>query len=335
MEKLLTIIIPTYNMEKYLNQCLDSLLTEKARDLLDILVVIDGSKDRSSEIAHGYADKYPETVRVIDKENGNYGSCINRGIIEGRGKYVKILDADDRYDIAVLDDYLDALAKVDVDLFLSDTLQVTEDGETVKEIRLPMPAGEILSFDDYSKVDELPMHSIAYRLENVRKLGYRQTEGISYTDTEWAFFPMQAVKTCCYFPKPLYRYLIGRAGQTMAPEVYKRGRSQELIITKRMVEFWDVLPVEGRAYFDQYLLHRLRRIYMQNMVRNEDGDNEFLIEMDKFIKDHSTRLYELLDECLYGRREKIPFIREWRKKYKPSLKFRLCVMFHKIMGKQK
>ena len=335
MEKLLTIIIPTYNMEKYLNQCLDSLLTEKAQDLLDILVVIDGCKDRSSEIAHGYADKYPETVRVIDKENGNYGSCINRGIIEGRGKYVKILDADDRYDITVLDDYLDALTKVDVDLFLSDTLQVTEDGETVKEIRLPMPAGEILSFDDYSKVDELPMHSIAYRLENVRKLGYRQTEGISYTDTEWAFFPMQAVKTCCYFPKPLYRYLIGRAGQTMAPEVYKRGRSQELIITKRMVEFWDVLPVEGRAYFDQYLLHRLRRIYMQNMVRNEDGDNEFLIEMDKFIKDHSTRLYELLDECLYGRREKIPFIREWRKKYKPSLKFRLCVMFHKIMGKQK
>lgn len=335
MEKLLTIIIPTYNMEKYLNQCLDSLLTEKARDLLDILVVIDGSKDRSSEIAHGYADKYPETVRVIDKENGNYGSCINRGIIEGRGKYVKILDADDRYDITVLDDYLDALAKVDVDLFLSDTLQVTEDGDTVKEILFSMPAGETLKFDDYCNVDELPMHSIAYRLENVRKLGYRQTEGISYTDTEWAFFPMQAVKTCCYFPKPLYRYLIGRAGQTMAPEVYKRGRSQELIITKRMVEFWDVLPVEGRAYFDQYLLHRLRRIYMQNMVRNEDGDNEFLIEMDKFIKDHSTRLYELLDECLYGRREKIPFIREWRKKYKPSLKFRLCVMFHKIMGKQK
>ena len=335
MEKLLTIIIPTYNMEKYLNQCLDSLLTEKAQGLLDILVVIDGSKDRSSEIAHGYADRYPETVRVIDKENGNYGSCINRGIVEGRGKYVKILDADDRYDIAVLDDYLEALAKVDVDLFLSDTLQVTEDGETVKEIRFSMPAGEILNFEGYCKVDELPMHSIAYKLENVRKLGYRQTEGISYTDTEWAFFPMQAVKTCCYFPKPLYRYLIGRVGQTMAPEVYKRGRSQELVITKRMVEFWDALPEEGRGYFDQYLLHRLRRIYMQNLVRNEEGDNDFLIEMDKFIREHSGRLYGLLDACLYGRREKIPFIREWRRNYKPSLKFRLCVKLHRLLGDQK
>ena len=335
MEKLLTIIIPTYNMEKYLNQCLDSLLTEKAQGLLDILVVIDGSKDRSSEIAHGYADRYPETVRVIDKENGNYGSCINRGIVEGRGKYVKILDADDRYDIAVLDDYLEALAKVDVDLFLSDTLQVTEDGETVKKIRFSMPAGEILNFEGYCKVDELPMHSIAYKLENIRKLGYRQTEGISYTDTEWAFFPMQAVKTCCYFPKPLYRYLIGRVGQTMAPEVYKRGRSQELVITKRMVEFWDALPEEGRGYFDQYLLHRLRRIYMQNMVRNEEGDNDFLIEMDKFIKEHSGKLYGLLDACLYGRREKIPFIREWRRNYKPSLKFRLCVKLHRLLGDQK
>ncbi len=335
MEKLLTIIIPTYNMEKYLNQCLDSLLTEKAQGLLDILVVIDGSKDRSSEIAHGYADKYPETVRVIDKENGNYGSCINRGILEGRGKYVKILDADDRYDIAVLDDYLDALAKADVDLFLSDTLQVTEDGETVKEIRFSMPAGETLNFDDYCKVDELPMHSIAYKLENVRKLGYRQTEGISYTDTEWAFFPMQAVKTCCYFPKPLYRYLIGRAGQTMAPEVYRRGRSQELIITKRMVEFWDALPEEGRGYFDQYLVHRLRRIYMQNMVRGEEGDSEFLIEMDKFIESKSPRLYKVLEGCLYGKREKIPFIKEWRRNYKPSLKFRLCVKLHKLMGNQK
>lgn len=335
MEKLLTLIIPTYNMERYLKKCLDSLLVARNLDCLEVLVVNDGSKDASSAIAHEYSEKYPRSIRVIDKENGNYGSCINRGIVEGRGKYVKILDADDRYDIAVLDDYLDALAKVDVDLFLSDTLQVTEDGEIVKEIRFSMPAGETLNFDDYRKVDELPMHSIAYKLENVRKLGYRQTEGISYTDTEWAFFPMQAVKTCCYFPKPLYLYLIGRAGQTMAPEVYKRGRSQELIITKRMVEFWDALPEEGRGYFDQYLVHRLRRIYMQNMVRNEEGDNDFLIEMDKFIQEHSGKLYGLLDACLYGRRERIPFIREWRKNYKPSLKFRLCVKLHRLMGSQK
>lgn len=335
MDKLLTIIIPTYNMEAYLHQCLDSLLTEKSKPLLDILVINDGSKDKSSAIAHEYEAQYPETVRVIDKENGNYGSCINRGIDEGRGKYVKILDADDCYDKNVFDDYLESLSKVDVDLFLSDTLQVTSEGEVVKKIQFSMPTETVLNFADYCNVDELPMHSIAYKLENVRKLGYRQTEGISYTDTEWAFFPMRAVKTCSYFPKPLYRYLIGRVGQTMAPEVYKRGRSQELIISKRMIEFWDTLQDDERKYFDQYLIHRLRRIYLQNMVRNGDDDSDFLKSMDEIIENSSPRLYEILESCLYGKREKIPFIKEWRKNKKPSLKFRLCVFMHRILGNQK
>ena len=336
MEKLLTLIIPTYNMERYLKKCLDSLLVARNLDCLEVLVVNDGSKDASSAIAHEYSEKYPRSIRVIDKENGNYGSCINRGVAEGCGKYVKILDADDHFDTQVLDDVLEQMKTVDADLFLTDTVQIHEDGSFVLKNDFSIPPMQVVDFGGYTKVDELPMHSIAYKLENVRRLGYRQTEGISYTDTEWAFFPMEAVKTCFYFPKVLYRYLIGRAGQTMAPEVYKRGRSQELIITKRMVEFWDAhqeLPVQG--YFDQYLLHRLRRIYMQNMVRNEEGDNDFLIEMDKFIQEHSGKLYGLLDACLYGRREKIPFIREWRKNYKPSLKFRLCVKLHRLMGNQK
>ena len=100
MEKILTIIIPTYNMEKYLDKCLTSLIIEdkKLMKLLEVLVVIDGAKDRSSEIGHTYQDKYPETFRVIDKENGNYGSCINRGLKEAKGKYVKVLDADDSFD---------------------------------------------------------------------------------------------------------------------------------------------------------------------------------------------------------------------------------------------
>ena len=95
MEKVLSIIIPTYNMENYLHKCLDSLLVEdkNLRDALEVLVIIDGSKDRSSEIGHEYEEKYPGVFRVIDKENGNYGSCINRGLKEATGKYVKILDA--------------------------------------------------------------------------------------------------------------------------------------------------------------------------------------------------------------------------------------------------
>mgnify|MGYP002624493917 CR=1 FL=1 len=93
MNKTLTIVVPTYNMDRYLERCLDSLiLPEMLMERLEVLVVNDGSKDKSSEIAHSYEKKYPQTFRVIDKENGNYGSCVNRGLKEATGKYIKNLD---------------------------------------------------------------------------------------------------------------------------------------------------------------------------------------------------------------------------------------------------
>ena len=98
MDKILTLIIPTYNMELYLRYCLDSLLVDEGMDALEVLVVNDGSRDCSLEIAREYEHKYPQTFKVIDKENGNYGSCVNRGLKEATGKYVKVLDADDSFD---------------------------------------------------------------------------------------------------------------------------------------------------------------------------------------------------------------------------------------------
>ena len=85
--KNLTIIIPTYNMQEYLQKCLSSLIVKKGLETLEVLVVNDGSKDNSSIIAHEFEAKYPGVFRVIDKENGNYGSCINRGLKEATGKY--------------------------------------------------------------------------------------------------------------------------------------------------------------------------------------------------------------------------------------------------------
>ena len=75
MKKLLSIIVPSYNMGAYLPKCLGSLIIEDKELLqkLDIIVVNDGSKDRTSEIANEFEAKYPGVFRVIDKANGHYG----------------------------------------------------------------------------------------------------------------------------------------------------------------------------------------------------------------------------------------------------------------------
>ena len=94
-QNVLTVIIPMYNMERYIDQCLSSLLCGEEAEALEVLVVNDGSTDDSPRIAHAYEARHPNVFRVIDKPNGHYGSCVNRALAEATGKYVKVLDADD------------------------------------------------------------------------------------------------------------------------------------------------------------------------------------------------------------------------------------------------
>ena len=85
MDKVLTVIVPVYNMEKYIRQCLESL----------VIGELDGSKDGSAEIAYEFVEQYPDTFRIIYKANGGHGSAINTGLMMASGEYVKILDSDD------------------------------------------------------------------------------------------------------------------------------------------------------------------------------------------------------------------------------------------------
>lgn len=95
MEKILTVTIPSYNVEKYLRQTLDSFLAEEILEEIEVLIVDDGSKDGTAAIGKEYEKNYPGTFRVISKENGGHGSTINRGIQEAKGQYFKVVDGDD------------------------------------------------------------------------------------------------------------------------------------------------------------------------------------------------------------------------------------------------
>ena len=95
MDKVLTVIVPVYNMEKYIRQCLESLVIGEVLDRIEVLVVLEGSKDGSAEIAYEFVEQYPDTLRIIYKANGGHGSAINTGLMMASGEYVKILDSDD------------------------------------------------------------------------------------------------------------------------------------------------------------------------------------------------------------------------------------------------
>lgn len=318
--KILTIVIPTYNMEKYLDKCLTSLIIDNKELMkqLEVLVVIDGAKDRSSEIAHTYQDRFPYTYRVIDKENGNYGSCINRGLKEAKGKYIKILDADDSFDTPVFASFLNDLCTRDEDMILSDYSTVDPDGiVTYTSNQKPLAPYKTFTIDNYWQL--LQMHSMTYKTEKVRSINYQQTEGISYTDREWVLWPMKAVETICYIPKVVYLYLVGREGQTVDINVKIKGADQEVIITKKLVKLWSENKNNlGRAkyYIETSLNERLKYLIFNDLNKYGGINQSKYIDMDKFFKEYYPDFYDFSNRnCVLGQRYRYHFLREWRKGY--------------------
>lgn len=313
-KKLLTIVIPTYNMQDYLNRCLDSLIVSECLMFqLEVLVVIDGSKDRSSEIAHTYQDRYPETFRVIDKENGNYGSCVNRGLKEAAGKYIKVLDADDWFDNKNFEEFLTFLSVIDVDLIISDFVEVNDNGEVQKSYiyRLPQTATRL---SQHPQCNDMWMHAVTYKTENLRKIKYFQTEGISYTDQEWIFLPMTTVSSMVGFPKVVYHYLVGRSGQTVDVKVKSRSIRQEITSWETMQLEYEQLAEMGDA--QDYLWFRLsgRASYIYRFIifgMGKQGTTA-LKELDDFIAKHNPKLYQELGQLSPRADMHLKFIALWR-----------------------
>lgn len=132
MEKILTVVVPTYNAEKYLRDNLESFEIPELMQDIEILIVNDGSTDHSLDIAEEYIKRYPETYRVITKENGGHGSGINCGIEHAQGTYFKVVDADDWVEKEAFVSLVKALKASGADVVYSGFLWTYDRGESDK-----------------------------------------------------------------------------------------------------------------------------------------------------------------------------------------------------------
>jgi glycosyltransferase involved in cell wall biosynthesis len=302
MSKLLSIIIPTYNMEALLPRCLDSILVEGALDRIEAMVVNDGSKDGSLAVANGYKQRFPDSVTVIDKPNGNYGSTINAALPVAKGKYVKILDSDDWFDSISLISFLDSLESTDTDMVITHFNTINDDNskeETKYNVygKEPYEYGRAYNLDDVLKdgyIRFFLMHGLAYRTQMLRDMGYRQTEGISYTDTEWCCYPVFRAKDITFLNINLYQYNLAREGQTMDPKVIARSLDQLEKMTLQLISFYSNYDIESLsdirlAFVKQYYTNRIRLLY-----------KTFLLDIprDLFNAEELTELdIKLTDAC--------------------------------------
>lgn len=230
MQKILTITIPSYNVEPYIAFTLDTMVSINNLDLLEILVVNDGSKDNTVAVAQKYVEKFPTSIRIIDKENGGHGSTINAGIKEASGKYFKVVDGDDWVDSLALQNLLNFLKDHDADLIVNPCNQVFMDDNQHKKLLVELSPetkyGEVISYQEALKyMGELQqMHMTTYRTAILKDNNIKISEKMFYVDNEYKIYPSIYLKTAIILKDILYQYRLGREGQSVAPESLIKNR---------------------------------------------------------------------------------------------------------------
>ena len=117
MQKI-SVIIPIYNVEKYLSECLDSVIHQTLKDI-EIICIDDGSPDKCGDIADSYA-KDDNRIVVIHKENGGYASAINYGLSIANGEFISIVESDDICELNMLEEMYNGIINTNADFLIAD-----------------------------------------------------------------------------------------------------------------------------------------------------------------------------------------------------------------------
>ena len=334
MAKILTVVVPTYNMEQYLDECLHSLITEKSDELLEVIIVNDGSTDRSSQIAHTFSDRYPQTFRVIDKPNGHYGSCVNAGLSVATGKYIKVLDADDKFNTADLNDYLSYLTTCDSDMVITDWCKATIKCKPYRYRTYPEYHGKTFKIEELApqgKFRGVMMHAITYRTQMLRDIDYHQPEGVCYTDDVWRFTPLSAVRTVSFADKNIYCYRTGREGQSMDHSVMMRNARHYLVVANHKLDIWeqvkDKVSPEVHAQMARQLVYNEGYTLKFGLIYNSLPNDE-LIQLDDRVKSLCPEIYDDVAKCSKFTFSSYNYIAAWRKdrlNYKFPLRWKILI----------
>lgn len=302
--KKVSVIVPAYNAEKYIDKCLDSLVNQTLKDI-EIIVVNDGSTDKTQTIINKYAKKYKNVVS-IEKENGGQSSARNIGINNATGEYISFVDSDDFVELNTYDSLLEYMEK-DYDIIIFDYKIIYSNYiESLKTCFC-------LDHDNVSEKEYLLCPAVSpcnkiYKREYLKKCEFKFPEKIIYED--YASIPTLVLNNpkIGYVEQFLYNY-IQSDESTMRTMEYK-------------TKYEDLFPAT------EYLYNKLKN------NRNKD-EVEFLICMHNLfhgaLNFYKYGRYEQIDRISDSIREKFP---RWKKnKYIKKENLRTRVLMHLFYAK--
>ena len=293
-----SIIVPIYNVEKYIKKCMDSLINQTFSDI-EIFAINDGSKDKSGEIAKEYA-KFDKRVHYIDKENAGYGSVLELAIERISSQYFIICDPDDWLELDAIEKLYEIAINNNCDITIANKYIVYLNDNNDKKV------DDMVSYfclkensvykDDVSKFSFLPVspHSKLYKTSIAKNIKFPFYT--SFTDFLLYAISLQSSENVLYTKTPLSNYLIDRPGNTATDKKPKAvqdhinvwysifeqcDRNDKYLIFRLFLEFKRIINVYIRnsndLFYDDLYVEILK-------IRNELANYYYKILKIKNIK---------------------------------------------------
>lgn len=315
--KYISFAIPCYNSQNYMAHAIESILP--GGDEVEIIIVNDGSKDKTSQIAHEYMDKYPDIIKVIDKENGGHGDAVNAGLANASGKYFKVVDSDDWVDEEALHKILMLMRHLEedneqIDMLISNYVY-EKVGVTHKKCihyRNVLPQDEVFRWDDigHFRLDQyILMHSVIYRTDMLKLSQMRLPKHTFYVDNIYVYYPLPHVRKIYYLDVDFYRYFIGREDQSVNEKVMIARVDQQIFVTKTMIDMYQLKKVTSKK-LRQYMINYLAIMMTVSsilLIRSKEKENlEKKKELWLYLKKRDMKTYIKIRYGILGQTMNIP-----------------------------
>lgn len=304
MSKILTITIPSYNVEPYMNEVLPTFLDPAVMDKIEILIVNDGSKDGTAALGKEYEAKYPGVITLVDKENGGHGSTINKGIELATGKYFKVVDGDDWVDTVAFIKFVNFLEKTDSDVVATPHYRVNEETKE-KELR----GFEGVEYEKEYRVDDVlltlrdkyQMHNLTFKTDIVRKIP-KISEHCFYVDVEYIMYPLKYLETISFLNEAVYQYRVGNANQSVSTQNFMKNRNMHKHVIGNVLKYYET--EELSAAKKEFLKKRISllidtqlRIYL--CFEPSDEIKQELLEFYHNVKNTDPTLLDMLEGKIF------------------------------------
>lgn len=303
--KTISFAIPCYNSAAYMDKCIESCLA--CGEDIEVIIVDDGStKDETPQKADEWQRRYPDIVKVVHQENGGHGAAVNAGLAAAEALYFKVVDSDDWLDADAMAEVMAYLRRQierrdATDLVVANYVyeKVFEDKRTAMRYRNVFPVGKEFGWRDighFSPSQYLLMHSVIYRTELLKDMGLALPEHCFYVDNIFVYVPLPHVKSVCYLDVDMYRYFIGREGQSVNEDVMYRRIDQQLRITRIMIDSVDlpdaVAEKKLEHYMENYLSMMMCICSTFLRMHKKEEDEAKLRDIWRYLEERNPVLYK-------------------------------------------